>query len=68
MRECVCVEPIFMHMDARTGTKVADVQQVLTNCFISKLEVRTEQDEDVKVAYERESLCVCFCQYAFPRA
>ena len=40
-----------MHMDARTGTKVADVQQVLTNCFISKLEVRTEQDEDVKVVF-----------------
>ena len=35
-------------LTATPGTKADAVQQVLTNCYISKVEVRTEQDEDVK--------------------
>ena len=35
-------------LTATPGTKVEAVQQVLTNCFISKVEARTEHDDDVK--------------------
>jgi ERCC4-related helicase len=35
-------------LTATPGTKADVVQQVITNCFISNLQVRTEQDEDVK--------------------
>ena len=35
-------------LTATPGTKVEAVQQVLTNCYISRVEVRTEEDDDVR--------------------
>ena len=35
-------------LTATPGTKADVVQHVITNCFISNLQVRTEQDQDVK--------------------
>ena len=38
----------MLALTATPGRKADAVQQVLANCYISKVEVRTEQDDDVK--------------------
>ena len=44
-------------LTATPGTKADAVQQVLTNCYVSKVEVRTEQDEDVKTYLPHKEIC-----------
>jgi ATP-dependent DNA helicase MPH1 len=65
----------IVSLTATPGTKADSVQQVLTNCFVSKVEVRTEQDNDVKVhlpykeirKVEPLRLCVRPCRPCLPR-